>query len=62
MQTLMANSCIDGRRGDALQWAINSVKKGGSFRSSAFTVRSGRSFPIGNVVNKGLTLRGNQRR
>lgn len=44
----------------ALQWAINSVKKGGVVSVVGVYGPTGNLVPIGNVVNKGVTLRGNQ--
>jgi threonine dehydrogenase-like Zn-dependent dehydrogenase len=44
----------------ALHWAINSVKKGGIVSVVGVYGPTGNLVPIGNVVNKGLTIRGNQ--
>lgn len=44
----------------ALQWAINSVKKGGIVSIVGVYGPTANLVPIGNVVNKGLTLRANQ--
>lgn len=44
----------------ALQWAINSVKKGGIISIVGVYGPTGNLVPIGNVVNKSLTLRGGQ--
>src|SRR5690606_22398730 len=44
----------------ALQWAINSVKKGGVVSIVGVYGPTGNLIPIGNVLNKGLTLRANQ--
>lgn len=44
----------------ALHWAINSVKKGGIVSIVGVYGPTGNLVPIGNVVNKGLTLRANQ--
>lgn len=44
----------------ALQWAINSVKKGGIVSIVGVYGPTGNLVPIGNVVNKGLTIRANQ--
>ena len=44
----------------ALVWAINSVKKGGNVSVVGVYGPTGNLIPIGNMVNKGLTLRGNQ--
>jgi threonine dehydrogenase-like Zn-dependent dehydrogenase len=44
----------------ALHWAINSVKKGGIVSIVGVYGPIDTLVPIGNVVNKGLTIRGNQ--
>ena len=44
----------------ALHWAINSVKKGGIVSIVGVYGPTGNMVPIGNVLNKGLTLRANQ--
>jgi S-(hydroxymethyl)glutathione dehydrogenase / alcohol dehydrogenase len=44
----------------ALHWAINSVKKGGIVSIVGVYGPTGNLVPIGNVVNKGLTIRANQ--
>jgi hypothetical protein len=44
----------------ALHWAINSVKKGGVVSVVGVYGPTGNMVPIGNVVNKGITLRANQ--
>jgi threonine dehydrogenase-like Zn-dependent dehydrogenase len=44
----------------ALQWAINSVKKGGIISIVGVYGPTANLIPIGNVVNKGLTIRANQ--
>ncbi|MDQ2642130.1 MAG: glutathione-dependent formaldehyde dehydrogenase [Pseudomonadota bacterium] len=44
----------------ALHWAINSVKKGGIVSVVGVYGPTGNLVPIGNVLNKGLTLRANQ--
>lgn len=44
----------------ALHWAINSVKKGGTVSIVGVYGPTGNMVPIGNVVNKGLTIRANQ--
>ena len=43
-----------------LHWAINSVKKGGVVSIVGVYGPTGNMVPIGNVVNKGLTIRANQ--
>src|SRR5690606_36797617 len=44
----------------ALHWAINSVKMGGIVSIVGVYGPTGNLVPVGNVVNKGLTLRANQ--
>ncbi|WPP51168.1 zinc-dependent alcohol dehydrogenase [Catalinimonas niigatensis] len=44
----------------ALFWAINSVKKGGIVSIVGVYGPTGNLIPIGNVVNKGITIRANQ--
>ncbi|HYD17261.1 MAG TPA: zinc-dependent alcohol dehydrogenase [Patescibacteria group bacterium] len=44
----------------ALHWAINSVKKGGTVSVVGVYGPTSNLVPIGNVVNKGITLRANQ--
>lgn len=44
----------------ALHWAINSVKKGGVVSIVGVYGPTGNVIPIGNVVNKGITIRANQ--
>jgi threonine dehydrogenase-like Zn-dependent dehydrogenase len=43
-----------------LHWAINSVKKGGVVSVVGVYGPTGNMVPIGNVVNKGITIRANQ--
>jgi threonine dehydrogenase-like Zn-dependent dehydrogenase len=44
----------------ALHWAINSVRKGGIVSIVGVYGPTGNLIPIGNVVNKGITIRANQ--
>jgi threonine dehydrogenase-like Zn-dependent dehydrogenase len=44
----------------ALHWAINSVKKGGILSIVGVYGPTGNLIPVGNVVNKGITIRANQ--
>jgi threonine dehydrogenase-like Zn-dependent dehydrogenase len=44
----------------ALRWAINSVKKGGIVSIVGIYGPTDNLIPIGNVVNKGITIRANQ--
>jgi threonine dehydrogenase-like Zn-dependent dehydrogenase len=60
-QTLLGKKLhMTGGAATALQWAINGVKKGGTVSIVGVYGPIGALVPIGNVVNKGLTLRGNQ--
>lgn len=43
-----------------MHWAINSVKKGGVVSVVGVYGPTGNMIPIGNVVNKGITIRANQ--
>ena len=43
-----------------MHWAINSVKKGGIVSVVGVYGPTGNMIPIGNVVNKGITIRANQ--
>ncbi len=61
MQTLLGRKLLmQGGSATALHWAINSVKKGGIVSIVGVYGPIDTAVPIGNVVNKGLTLRGNQ--
>ena len=61
MQTLLGKKMhAVGGAATALHWAINSVKKGGIVSIVGVYGPIDALVPIGNVVNKGLTLRGNQ--
>ncbi len=51
---------LQGGSATALYWAINSVKKGGIVSVVSVYGPTGNFIPIGNVVNKGITLRANQ--
>lgn len=44
----------------ALHWAINAVRKGGNVSIVGVYGPTGNLVPIGNVVNKGITIRANQ--
>lgn len=44
----------------ALHWAINGVRKGGTVSIVGVYGPTGNLVPIGNVVNKGITIRANQ--
>jgi threonine dehydrogenase-like Zn-dependent dehydrogenase len=44
----------------AVEWAINSVRKGGTVSIVGVYGPTFNLVPIGNVVNKGLTIRANQ--
>lgn len=61
MQTLLGRKgLMTGGSATALHWAINSVKKGGIVSIVGVYGPIDTLVPIGNVVNKGLTLRANQ--
>jgi threonine dehydrogenase-like Zn-dependent dehydrogenase len=61
MQTLIGRKLpMTGGSATALHWAINSVKKGGIVSIVGVYGPLDTLVPIGNVVNKGLTLRANQ--
>ncbi|MBM0206082.1 glutathione-dependent formaldehyde dehydrogenase [Micromonospora sp. STR1s_5] len=51
---------LEGGSAVALHWAINSVKKGGIVSIVGVYGPTGNLIPIGNVVNKGITVRANQ--
>lgn len=61
MQTLLGRKMLmTGGSATALHWAINSVKKGGIISIVGVYGPLDTLVPIGNVVNKGLTIRANQ--
>jgi threonine dehydrogenase-like Zn-dependent dehydrogenase len=61
LQTALGRKLLmQGGSATALHWAINSVKKGGIVSIVGVYGPIDTLVPIGNVVNKGLTLRGNQ--
>jgi threonine dehydrogenase-like Zn-dependent dehydrogenase len=51
---------IQGGTSTALHWAINSVKKGGILSVIGVYGPAPVAVPIGNILNKGLVVRGNQ--
>jgi threonine dehydrogenase-like Zn-dependent dehydrogenase len=51
---------LQGGSTTALHWAINSVKKGGIVSIVGVYGPIDALVPIGNIVNKGLTIRANQ--
>jgi len=51
---------MEGGSATALHWAINSVKKGGILSIVGVYGPIGTLVPIGNIVNKGITVRANQ--
>lgn len=59
-QTITGKLKLQAGSATALVWAINSVKKGGNVSVVGVYGPTGNLIPIGNMVNKGLTLRGNQ--
>jgi threonine dehydrogenase-like Zn-dependent dehydrogenase len=61
LQTLLGRKLLmQGGSATALHWAINSVKKGGIISIVGVYGPTDTMVPIGNVVNKGLTIRANQ--
>src|ERR671917_326033 len=61
MQTILGRKLLmQGGAATALHWAINSVKKGGIVSIVGVYGPVGTHVPIGNVVNKGITIRANQ--
>ncbi len=61
MQTITGRKLLlQAGSSTALQWAINSAKKGGIVSIVGIYGPTGNLVPIGNVVNKGLTIRANQ--
>lgn len=60
MQTISGRLKLQAGSATALMWAINSVKKGGNISIVGVYGPSGNLVPIGNVVNKGLTIKANQ--
>lgn len=60
MQTISGKLKLQGGSSTALMWAINSVKKGGHLSVVGIYGPTGNLIPIGNVINKGITLKGNQ--
>lgn len=61
MQTLTGRKTLmQAGSATALQWAINSVKKGGVVSIVGVYGPAGNLVPIGNVLNKGITIRANQ--
>lgn len=61
MQTLTGRKMLlQAGSATALHWAINSVKKGGIVSIVGVYGPTDNLVPIGNVVNKGITIRANQ--
>jgi threonine dehydrogenase-like Zn-dependent dehydrogenase len=61
MQTITGRKMmLQAGSATALQWAINSVKKGGIVSVVGVYGPTWNMVPIGNVVNKGITIRANQ--
>ena len=61
MQTLTGRKLLlQAGAATALHWAINAVKKGGIVSIVGVYGPTDNLVPIGNMMNKGLTLRGNQ--
>jgi threonine dehydrogenase-like Zn-dependent dehydrogenase len=61
MQTITGRKLmLQAGSATALQWAINSVKKGGIVSIVGVYGPTWNLVPIGNIVNKGITIRANQ--
>jgi threonine dehydrogenase-like Zn-dependent dehydrogenase len=61
MQSLLGRKLmLQAGSATALHWAINSVKKGGIVSVVGVYGPTDNLIPIGNVVNKGITIRANQ--
>ncbi len=61
IQTLLGRKLmLQAGAATALHWAINSVKKGGIVSIVGVYGPTGNVIPIGNVLNKGITIRANQ--
>ncbi|CAN5846916.1 zinc-dependent alcohol dehydrogenase [soil metagenome] len=61
MQTITGRKLLlQAGSATALRWAINSVKKGGIVSIVGIYGPTDNLIPIGNVVNKGITIRANQ--
>lgn len=61
MQTITGRKLLlQAGSATAMHWAINSVKKGGIVSVVGVYGPTDNLIPLGNIVNKGLTLRGNQ--
>lgn len=61
MQTITGRKMLlQSGSATALHWAINAVKKGGVVSIVGVYGPTGNLIPIGNVVNKGITIRANQ--
>lgn len=61
MQTITGKKLmLQAGAATALHWAINSVKKGGIVSIVGVYGPTGNLVPIGNVLNKGITIRANQ--
>jgi threonine dehydrogenase-like Zn-dependent dehydrogenase len=61
LQTVLGRKLLmQGGSATALHWAINSVKKGGIVSIVGVYGPIDTLVPIGNVVNKGITIRANQ--
>ena len=61
LQTILGKKLMmEAGSATALHWAINSVKKGGIVSVVGVYGPTDNLIPIGNVVNKGITIRANQ--
>ena len=54
------NTMMQAGSATAINWAINSVKKGGIVSVIGVYGPTGNIIPMGNIVNKGITIRANQ--
>jgi threonine dehydrogenase-like Zn-dependent dehydrogenase len=61
LQTLFGTKLkLEAGNAIPMHWAINSVKKGGIVSVVGVYGPTGNMIPLGNIVNKGLTIRANQ--
>jgi S-(hydroxymethyl)glutathione dehydrogenase / alcohol dehydrogenase len=61
LQTLFGKKLkLEAGNAIPMTWAINSVKKGGIVSVVGVYGPTGNMIPLGNIVNKGLTIRANQ--
>lgn len=60
LQTVLGKLFMLGGAATGLHWAVNSVRKGGIVSVVGVYGPTDTMAPMGNVVNKGITIRGNQ--